>query len=438
MQPLAAGVWVDGAHGRAPAASAPDVRTKALMAPRSSSPAFLVAAPRSGTTLMRLILDAHPEIGCPSETGLPTLAAHLARVWTAVCSDLAGEPVKNLPAGVIASMRRTLTAPMDLYCRETGKRIYCDKSLDAPDHLAALGRVFPRAKYILLFRHVLDVVASGLEVSTYGFQGFGYPEYVQRSIGNFVAPLVEHWIARVRWATAWQAANESQCHRVRYEDLVADPDGVLSATFSFLGVAPDLSSIERGLAAVPDTRVLGDPKAAFTSSIHAASIGRGRRVPVSMIPPLLLAEANELLAMLGYERVTETWNVEPAPAARARPAASPQARLLAKLMPKLVDLGALREQSGDFAIVVEDADGVTWHVDRASGVVKRSRFAAAETTLYGTASAFLAMLRSEENAATMFFDGRLRVGGAAGEARRSVSRDVALLVRALQASLTSG
>ena len=254
----------------------------------------------------------------------------------------------------MTSIRRALTAPMDLYCRETGKRIYCDKSLDAPEHLAALGRVFPRAHYLLLFRHVLDVVASALEVSAYGFQAFGYPQYVQRSVGNFVAPLVEHWIARVRWAMEWQAANPSLCHRVRYEDLVADPQGELSAIFSFVGVAADLTSIARALNAVPDTQTYGDPKVAFTSSIHTQSIGRGRRIPVSMIPPMLLAEANELLAMLGYPRVTETWNVERV-TARALPP-SPDARRLAKLMPKLVDLGALRQSAGDFAILAEDAE----------------------------------------------------------------------------------
>ena len=65
------------------------------MASRASSPVFVVSAPRSGTTLLRLILDAHPEIGCPSETGIPTLAAHLTRVWSTIYSDIAGEPVRS-------------------------------------------------------------------------------------------------------------------------------------------------------------------------------------------------------------------------------------------------------------------------------------------------------------------------------------------------------
>jgi hypothetical protein len=31
--------------------------------------AVIVGAARSGTTLLRLILDSHPEIGCPPEAG---------------------------------------------------------------------------------------------------------------------------------------------------------------------------------------------------------------------------------------------------------------------------------------------------------------------------------------------------------------------------------
>src|ERR1700733_7994309 len=49
--------------------------------------ALVVGAARSGTTLTRLLLDAHPEIGCPSEAGIPALMTHLARVWLMVNAD---------------------------------------------------------------------------------------------------------------------------------------------------------------------------------------------------------------------------------------------------------------------------------------------------------------------------------------------------------------
>src|SRR5438270_14036839 len=36
---------------------------------------FIVGAPRSGTTLLRLMLDAHPELAIPPETGFVAAAA---------------------------------------------------------------------------------------------------------------------------------------------------------------------------------------------------------------------------------------------------------------------------------------------------------------------------------------------------------------------------
>jgi hypothetical protein len=57
----------------------------------ASELALIVGAARSGTTLLRLILDAHPEVGCPAETGLPSLMSHMAGVWMTVDADVIGD-----------------------------------------------------------------------------------------------------------------------------------------------------------------------------------------------------------------------------------------------------------------------------------------------------------------------------------------------------------
>ncbi|HEY1775374.1 MAG TPA: sulfotransferase [Solirubrobacteraceae bacterium] len=405
------------------------------MAARSSNPVFVVAAPRSGSTLLRLILDAHPEIGCPGETGIPSLAARLEDVWAAICTDLAGENVAKPPANVLRSMRRALRAPMEYYCQETGKRIYCDKSLDAPDNLAALGRAFPTAQYILLFRQVLDVVASGLEVSPYGFRAFGYAPFVQQSIDNFVAPLVHHWATRARAALDWEKANGSRCIRVRYEDMVADPGSTLRNIFEFLGVAPDESAVARALGAAAGAATPGDAKIAFTTEVHTASVGRGRRVPITLIPPLLLAEVNEMLAMLGYPRMTETWNTEPSAAGDAVVRASRNADALVASMPARIEPTGLAPPARIFAIVAEDVDGLAWHIDCSTGAVGRANPTAADTTLYGSADALVAALSGEENPATMLRDGRLRLNGDVGDGRLVVPKHVTLVIRALRAGV---
>lgn len=40
---------------------------------------FIIGAPRSGTTLLRFMLDAHPEMAIPPETGFVPLAGGLGR-----------------------------------------------------------------------------------------------------------------------------------------------------------------------------------------------------------------------------------------------------------------------------------------------------------------------------------------------------------------------
>ena len=47
-------------------------------------PVFVLCAGRSGSTLLRFLLDAHPDLACPPETRLPWLARQLATAWTVI------------------------------------------------------------------------------------------------------------------------------------------------------------------------------------------------------------------------------------------------------------------------------------------------------------------------------------------------------------------
>ena len=54
-------------------------------APRSPGPpVFVLCHGRSGSTLLRFLLDAHPQLACPPETNLPAMAAQLATVWSLI------------------------------------------------------------------------------------------------------------------------------------------------------------------------------------------------------------------------------------------------------------------------------------------------------------------------------------------------------------------
>jgi hypothetical protein len=44
--------------------------------------AFVLCGPRSGSTLLRFVIHAHPESACPPESLLPDLCARLSHVWS--------------------------------------------------------------------------------------------------------------------------------------------------------------------------------------------------------------------------------------------------------------------------------------------------------------------------------------------------------------------
>jgi hypothetical protein len=153
-----------------------------------------------------------------------------------------------LSAKARSAIAGAVQMPMRHYCGRERKRIYCDKSLDSVYHLSAVHEVFPQTRSILLFRHVMDTVASGLEASPWGFASFGYLPFVQRSPDNLVAALANYWVAHVDAALRWEAQHPLLCHRVRYEDLVADPAAELGRISDFLEVAHDSQLIARALA----------------------------------------------------------------------------------------------------------------------------------------------------------------------------------------------
>jgi Sulfotransferase family len=82
----------------------------------SADPVFVVCAGRSGSTLLRFLLDAHPDLACPPETRLPAMCTQIAAVW----QQLASQPPSNaaapgesggpppVPEPAIAGIRQTM------------------------------------------------------------------------------------------------------------------------------------------------------------------------------------------------------------------------------------------------------------------------------------------------------------------------------------------
>jgi hypothetical protein len=60
-----------------------------------SDPVFVLCMGRSGSTLLRFLLDAHPELACPPETSLPALCGQLSVVWSLIEGAPCGRPTRS-------------------------------------------------------------------------------------------------------------------------------------------------------------------------------------------------------------------------------------------------------------------------------------------------------------------------------------------------------
>lgn len=185
------------------------------------NPVFIVGAPRSGTTLLRSILDAHPRICCPNwETGLFEYFQTMAN------GDFSRYPVQdgNFPldrAGLVAWMRRCTDDLMHQLVHKVDKPRWAEKT---PAHVFCMDLIaeaYPRAQFIHIVRNGRDVI---------------------RSLQNMPwAPRKIGWSAR-RWVESVEAGRaqglklgKDRYLELRYEQLVQDAQNSLNVICKFLG-----------------------------------------------------------------------------------------------------------------------------------------------------------------------------------------------------------
>lgn len=133
------------------------------------APIFIVGVPRSGTTLLRTMLDAHPHVACGPET--PWLAEHQPATLLGLVRAMV-EPEHGYcrsyeqPPGVVHRAARTfLDTVMLEYAHSRGKQRWAEKTPNALMHLDALHAIVPDARWIWITRDALDVAYSTTHVA---------------------------------------------------------------------------------------------------------------------------------------------------------------------------------------------------------------------------------------------------------------------------------
>nr|PZN47305.1 MAG: sulfotransferase [Actinomycetota bacterium] len=209
----------------------------------SDRPIFIIGCPRSGTTLLQLMLHSHPRIAVAPETRFvipayfhrkvygdmrePENRRRLAQ-WIATGKgtkfhELGLDRDEFVTAAVHApgSLGSVIGTAFAEYARRFGKPRWGDKRPSYFQHVGTLRRMFPDAQFIHLIRDGRDCVASLKEMPWYR--------------GN-VYTAVANWADAIDFGRRHAAELPKDAYfELRYEDLTADPEGALRALCTFLG-----------------------------------------------------------------------------------------------------------------------------------------------------------------------------------------------------------
>jgi hypothetical protein len=287
---------------------------------RSAGPMlFGVGSGRSGTTLLRMMLDSHPQLAVPPETHF---IPHVARACR-----LAADPARHFVDAIVGHERwldfgldggrfrervaeiqpfdvsEALRAFYQLYAERFGKGRWGDKSPIYALHVEQIEELLPEARFVQVIRDGRDVALS-FEDTWFGPRG--------------TESLAAQWVSRVE-AVRRRAHRLRHYLEIRYEDLIENTEAVLRRVCDFLELPWDPAMLsyhtraeermaemarpfhdaQGTLLATPEQRMM--PFANLKRPPDAARIGRWRREMTEERQREFEAVAGPLLKELGYE-----------------------------------------------------------------------------------------------------------------------------------------
>ncbi|MFC5833052.1 sulfotransferase family protein [Nonomuraea insulae] len=232
----------------------------------SDRPVFVIGCPRSGTTMLQLMLHSHPHMAVPPETRFLVPAYYRRRTW----GDLRIDQRRHALAQWIATDRSTkfreLKIDKDEFVRQavegpgslgsvigTAFRMYADRFDKArwgdkrPSYVKQVDlllRLFPDAQFVHLIRDGRDCVASLKEMPWYTLDSFH---------------AVSTWAEAIDAGGRLKRTLDAETYfELRYEDLTDDPMTELKKLCHFLDeeFSPSMiSPREAASMAVPQHKV---------------------------------------------------------------------------------------------------------------------------------------------------------------------------------------
>ncbi|MEO8011299.1 MAG: sulfotransferase, partial [Dokdonella sp.] len=258
--------------------SAPDMR---------SSPIFVLGFPRSGTTMLETMLDAHPDLaGMDERAFLHEVVDEIRKAGMTYPEDIG-----NLDDAMCEKLRGVYWNLVHTRTKVDRAKRLVDKNPLNILRLPLIARLFPNAKIILALRHPCDVVLSNF------MQTFRTPAYIAitatiESTARGYADTFDFWLDQAE-------VLHPDVLEVRYEDVVDDIDAQSRRIAEFLGIAWHEAMVDfhirakaRGYISTPSYHQVVEP-------INRKGVARWERYRHHLDPAIPL-----------LQRYLERWNYQ--------------------------------------------------------------------------------------------------------------------------------
>lgn len=214
-------------------------------------PFFLLANPRSGSSMFRLMLNSHSRITVPPESGFAlwyankysdlnfynqkiyesfvddVIRAKKFETWGVSREKLLETVVERKPGSYLGLVDSVYKA----YASKCGKKssVFGDKNNYYVGHIDLIEKKFPDSKIIFLFRDGRDVAVSYKNINKENINS----DYVP-NLSKDVETIAKEWTKNARNFLRVMEHRKNTI-AVKYEDLIEQPKDELSRIFNFLG-----------------------------------------------------------------------------------------------------------------------------------------------------------------------------------------------------------
>ena len=254
--------------------------------PGRPPPAFMFGFPRSGTTLLDVVLDAHPRVRTLEEQ--PTISelgtAFAARGYPACMPHLSVDDLREL--------QRVFFATLDELAPDAADELIVDKMPLRTIHAGMLWRILPQARFVFCVRHPCDVVLSNFMQHYTPSDAFAHFWTLADAARLYDAVM-----------SLWRVLAQRlplDVHQVKYEDLVADVEGEARRLLAFLGADWDDAVLDHvGHVHGQRARINTTSYHQVAEPVYTRAVDRWRRYRDQLEPVLPLLEPHA--AAFGYE-----------------------------------------------------------------------------------------------------------------------------------------